>query len=133
MRTVLFVATVVGFALTAWGIVEAYRGAVRAVRNSESRMKRRDELQAEWEAAVAAVPRGSADFAETVQAVNVRYARLYKSEGLLAPSIENADRLYVHEVQHVLREAVEGARSNLLWAGVGLLISTVASAGALFV
>jgi hypothetical protein len=131
MRTVLLLATVVGFLLTAYGLIQAYRGALRQVGVSEERLNESKRLRAEWRAAMKAL--GPEKTRAEADEVNARYAAMFEARGLLAPSYDNAPFQAAYEARHALRQAVEGARANLLWAGLGLVISTVASACSLYI
>ena len=131
MQTVLLVATVVGFLITAYGLIQAYRGAVRQVGVSDERLRESKRLFAEWRAETAALGR---QFTEAQsEEMNARYAALFEERGLLTPSFGNAPFQAAFEARHAVRQAVEGARANLLWAGLGLVILTTASAWSLYV
>jgi len=129
MRTVLLVATVVGFVMTAGGIVLAYRGALQEVARSKARVARAFELWDDWHAeSKLAKERG-----DDGNAVSAKYGALYEAEGITPPTWANGPFQGVMEAERIFSALVVGARANLIWAGVGLVISTAASAGSLFV
>lgn len=131
MRTVLLTATIVGFLITAAGLVQAYRGAVRQVGVSEERLSEAKRLYSEWQAEARALGK-RADAAKSAE-VNARYAAMFDAREMLPPNYENAPFQAGFEARHALQQAVKGARVDLLWAAFGLTLSTVASAWSLYI
>lgn len=64
--------------------------------------------------------------AEASAAIYEKYRLLYEQRGLIRPSNSNLAYLPAYEAQRVVGLTLDASRNNLLWAGVGLLISTAA-------
>lgn len=128
MRIALIVATVVGGTLIAYGILAAFFVAQRELDRADQRAQKAERLREGWRQ-----EHRAAGSAEEREAINLKYQRLYQEAELLAPSYDNVDRLSGFESRRLLRQVLESTRSNLLWAGLGVLISTAASTASLVI
>lgn len=130
MQIVLAIATVLGFALTAGNIIAAYVGARKQLATEDERIATAGRLFTEEMAELKAL---SERTAETSTALHAKYKALYESHGLVRPSYDNLADLSAYESRRLVGVLLTASRGNLIWAGVGLLISTVASVVSLFI
>lgn len=128
--------SIVGFVVTAGGIVAAYRSAKRALANEDRRVEMSERLQreehAEHEALRAEKLEKSVEDSEA-EAINARYESYYSEAGLVRPTLEALGHLAAYESKRLAVDVLVSTRGNLIWAGVGLLISTGASVWSLFI
>ncbi len=73
-----------------------------------------------------------AETTEDVQARHARWTSEYERYGLVRPTWENMVLLAAHESQRLLGLVLNSTRRDFLLAGFGLLVSTGASIGSLF-
>lgn len=130
-RTTLLIATVVGFVVTVAGLWAAYKAAAREHRESVARIGLMREISDREDAAQDAIPHGP-ERESQADAVRSEYDRQYALHGLLRPTYENIDTLALHETQRLLGMVLQETRRDFVIAGVGLLISTIASGASLF-
>lgn len=131
-RTVLLVATIVGFLVTAVGLVSAYRAAGREYRAAGERITLMRDLAEQERAEHANVAQGTPEQGALNSAIHVDFDAIYAGHGLVRPSYDNVVYLAQHESQRLLGMVLSETRRDFLIAGVGLLVSTVASAGSLY-
>lgn len=130
-RTILLVATIVGFLVTVGGLVAAYRASRREYKDAGKRITLMRELGEREQAAQAEVKSGP-DQGERSAALHAEYERIYTEHGLVRPSYDNIVYLAQHESQRLLGMVLNETRRDFVIAGIGLLVSTVASAGSLY-
>jgi uncharacterized membrane protein len=137
---VLFAATILGLALTVFGIVSAYFSAKREVALAharipliESLMQQEIDEKANFDRQQE--PREFGDFediltvpAHIAQASEARFA----AAGLTRPSLEKIELLSSFESVRILSIILHTAKGDLLTAGAGVVVSTMASLGSLF-
>lgn len=145
-RWVLFALTFVGAGITVWGLVSAYRGARREYEAAGKRLdmmtelgeaesaeseKAKDEEQRRVSAGVKDVVAFNAETAKSAAERHARWDVEYAKYDLLRPTYENLVYLATYEAKRLLGLVLNSTRRDFLWAGVGLVISTLASAGSL--
>ncbi|MGO4594018.1 hypothetical protein AB4Z18_09375 [Leifsonia sp. 2TAF2] len=123
--------TVVGFLLTAGNLVAAFLGVRRQVSVEETRI-RDSEALAEQESTEMAARTPAEITAEGSAAVHEKYRLLYEQRGLIRPNHGNLVYLPAYEAQRIVGLTLDASRDNLLWAGIGLLVSTAASVWSLW-
>ncbi|WP_431221310.1 hypothetical protein [Leifsonia xyli] len=148
MRAVLVIGTIVGFLFTAGGLVAAYVSARRQVKKERNRVGAIEKLTgdeiAEQRAAndEAQARRARGEFPSHVELSDwtrqlseervARYERQHAELGSTRASWASQPFLAAHESVRVAGLVLDSTRSALILAGVGLVISTAASVGSLF-
>ena len=134
-RTILLLATIAGFLITVWGLVSAYLAAVRENKAASDRIATAAQLSAAEDDERKLIEEKdieqserSALFLQLYQ----RYDVLYKDNDLVRPSYDNVVDLAMYESQRLLGMLLEETRRDFLIAGIGLLVSTLASVGSLY-
>lgn len=126
--SLLVLGEVVGFALTAFGLIRAYLGArddVRLAREKGDRTLALWEQEGKDHKAVDSLPREEREAAGL--ALIERYERLHEENGYPRPAGYGESHIPGREAAFVFEQALRSARPDLLLAGVGLLISTIVS------
>lgn len=129
VRWTLFSLTLIGSGLTIWGLVSAYFNARSEVSRAGDRIETGKKLAAQEQAAIEALT-----VIRTQQAtseIHSRFERKYAEHDLVRPSRAESPYLAAHETKRLVGLLLDSTRSNLVWAGVGLLISTLAAAASL--
>jgi hypothetical protein len=130
-RTILLVFTIFGFLVTVGGLVAAYRSARREYSDAADRITlMRDITKREQQSHAALEPGPDLDIRN--EAINQEYEQIYAKNDLVRPSYDNIVYLAQYESQRLLGMVLNGTRRDFLIAGVGLLVSTVASSGSLY-
>jgi len=70
--------------------------------------------------------------AEASAAIHEKYRLLYEQRGLIRPNNGNLAYLPAFEAQRIVGLTLDASRDNLIWAGVGLLVSTAAGVWSLW-
>jgi hypothetical protein len=122
----LAIAMVAGFLFTGGGIIAAYEGAKNQVANAETRIAESKALAA-FEKQSEPMP------GESPEDKNARSRTLYEERDLIRPESGNLQYLSAYEAHRLLGVLLAGARTNLLVAGYGLVISTIAGVWSLYV
>lgn len=146
LRVFLFVLTVGGAVVTIWGFVEGYRGARREYAEAQRRIDALERLSAlsraehepRMEAYRAALR--AADDRSAVEALhkglndqrNSAFDAVYRSHGLSRTTAGNLTFIAAYESRRLLGLVLDSTGRDFLIAGIGLVISTVASAWSLF-
>lgn len=115
--------TVVGFLLTAGNLLAAFLGVRRQVTVERTRISDSEALAAQERAEMDS--RAPAQItAEVSAAIHEKYRLLYEQRGLIRPNYGNLAYLPAYEAQRIVGLTLDASRDNLVWAGVGLLVST---------
>ena len=131
-QVILSTAFAVGFILTAWGLIGAFLASRRDLVLSEEMFKRDEVIQTEEIAeAEAGVVRGWS--IDEQRAIIDRYRARHDENGWPRPPGYSEVARSGAEAIYILRKLLVAARNNLILAGIGLLVSSVASIVALFV
>jgi hypothetical protein len=130
-RTILLALTIVGFLFTVAGLAAAYQGAKREHKAAGDRIVLLRELS-DREQAARAKAKDDADVNETYEALNEEYEGIYAEHDLVRPTYDNMVYLAQHESQRLLGMVLDETRRDFLVAGAGLLVSTIASVGSLY-
>lgn len=120
--------TLIGSGLTIWGLVSAYFNARREVSRAGDRIETGKRLAAEEQAAIDAL---SIRTEQSTSEIHARFERKYAEHGIVRPSRAESSYLAAHETKRLVGLLLDSTRSNLIWAGVGLVLSTIASAASL--
>ena len=121
-----------GFGVTVGGLVAAYVGARREYRDSEARVVLMQEL-AEAELADHPPPSSSGD-AEVLlfMGADDKWDAIYAQHGLTRPTYDNTVFLAAYESRRLLGLVLNSTKRDFLVAAGGLLVSTAASVGSLY-
>jgi len=117
--------TVIGFLLTAGNLLAAFVGVRRQVAVERTRIRDSEALATQERTEMDNRPPAEIT-AEASAAIYEKYRLLYEQRGLIRPSNSNLAYLPAYEAQRVVGLTLDASRDNLLWAGVGLLVSTAA-------
>lgn len=123
---VIVVLVIVGAGITIYGLAKAYIDARRQVSKEQGRIDRTQALMARERTALNSIPNDREHEAERNEA-QAMWNGLYAAEGLQRASWANLSQLSQFETLRLVRELLMGARTNLLIAGFGVLVSTAAS------
>lgn len=129
---ILSTAFAVGFILTAWGLIGAFLAARRDLVLSEEMFQRDESIQAE-EIVEAEAGIGRGWSLDEQREIIDRYRARHDANGWPRPSGYSEGARSGAEAIYILRKLLIAARNNLILAGIGLLVSSVASIVALFV
>ena len=132
MRWIVSALTVTGFSLTAGGLISAFFSARRRIAVEAGRVKEMRRLAAEEAAEMKARTPDEERSPLFSSAIHARYDGLYAESGLFRPSKGNLAHMPALEAQRLLRLVFQSSRLDLGWAGLGLLLSTVASVWSLW-
>ena len=124
--------TALGAGIAAFGLIGAYRSARKDYVRAGERIDKMKSLGAE-ERDENRNRQPEEITAELSQARHERFERLYAEIDVVRPSYDSLPYLAAYEAQRLLGIILESTRTNLLTAGVGLLLSTAASIASLFV
>ncbi|TFC83861.1 hypothetical protein E3T23_00940 [Cryobacterium cheniae] len=124
--------TVLGFILTAGGLIAAYLSAKRQPGLEEKRIEKSQELSKAYMAEIAELTRQQSDGAVGYM-INVRYHALYAENQLIRPTIESIEYLAAEDSKRLIEMILVSTRGNLIWAGVGLMLSSAASLWSVFI
>lgn len=138
-KTALFIATIVGGIVTAWGVIGGLFTARRELNAAEERIGTMQRLMAqESEESAAhrkehsdglyAAPWDMRQFLDAPEEVAAASEARFAEAGIVRPELSKIELLPMHESVRLLRIIFSSARGDLITAGVGLVISTAASA-----
>ncbi|MGJ0389039.1 hypothetical protein [Microbacterium sp. CGR1] len=133
-RTVLIIATVAGFLITLGGLVAAWVGARREYADAQTRIDTLERLSAEERDESNAVNDDPNHPLREVPS-EVRHARWeerFAEHGLLRISYSNMPFVAAYESRRLLGLVLSSTGRDFLVAAFGLLVSTAASVGSLF-
>ena len=130
---VVAVLIVVGFLLTAGNLVAAFLSVRKQVFKEEKRIVDSKALAEEEHAEMdARTPEQGADAAFSA-AIHEKYRIRYDERDLIRPNMGNLAYLSAYEAKRIVEMSLDSTRGNLIWAGVGLLVSTVAGVWSIWV
>lgn len=133
-RSWLVVATIAGFLITLGGLVAAWVSARREYRDAQRRADKLEELSAEEKAEGAAMsedpnhPRWSVPAEDR----HAEWAARFAAHDLIRPNLGNMAFIAAYESRRLLGLVLKSTGREFLVAAFGLLISTAASVGSLF-
>lgn len=131
-RTILVIATIAGFLVTVGGLVAAYLGARREYRDSKARVDKMQEL-AEAELADNPPPPSPGDAEVLIfMGADDKWDAIYAEHDLTRPTYDNTVFLAAYESRRLLGLVLNSTRRDFLVAAFGLLISTAASVGSIY-
>lgn len=132
-RTILLVLTIVGAGVTIYGLSAAYRSAKSEHAEAGRRLARLRELAAAEQVESERIgKRGDEETVVAHAALHAKYEGLFAAEGYTRPSYDTLPYLAQHESQHLLGRVLQETRRDFVIAGIGLVISTVASVWSLY-
>lgn len=131
LRTILVLATVLGFLITVIGLVAAWYNARKQYDEAKTRIDDLERL-GEQERAEAKAHQDAATREES-QARYDRWTLEYERHDLIRPTYSNLPYISAYESRRLLGLLLESTRRDFLVAAFGLLVSTAASVGSLFV
>ncbi|WP_166873881.1 hypothetical protein [Salinibacterium sp. ZJ450] len=132
VRVALAIGLAAGFLITVGGLIGAYRSARQQLQRAGGLPGATERLQQEEDEELARVAAGPSYPAE-VQAIYARYKQRHIREtGLPRPAGFGEAHTAGHEATLVFGALLDSSQKNLIVAGTGLLISTTASIGSLF-
>jgi len=137
MREILLVATLLGAALTVYGLL---RALIEARVEADKATKRIDVMRAlseeERRAHQAVNARNDADHSVDMSSENERinqeFERRYAEHDLMRPSYNGLVYLAVFESQRLMSLVLKSSRRDFMVAIIGVVISTFASAASLY-
>jgi hypothetical protein len=140
MTWALLVATVLGCALTVLGLVNAYRSAKNQLDVATERLRRTEELMEVEDKELKDFQAKTGDWMNLESPsefyfnpeIGARSEARFQAAGLDRP-VSNLETLPLLEMRRFLGEVFAKSRNDLLTAGLGLIVSTAASAVSLFV
>lgn len=130
LRTWLVILTVAGFVITVGGLVAAWIGARREYDDASRRIDKMEELS-RGERADQPENRRS-ETTEEATARHERWTAEYAKHGLTRPTYDNMVFLAAYESRRLLGLVLKSTGRDFLVAAFGLLVSTGASVGSLF-
>lgn len=130
LRTWLVILTVAGFVITVGGLVAAWIGARREYEDASRRVDKMEEL-GEAERADQAENRRS-ETTEEAEARRAKWNAAYAQHDLTRPTYDNMVFLAAYESRRLLGLVLKSTGRDFLVAAFGLLVSTGASVGSLF-
>jgi hypothetical protein len=116
---------VVGFLLTAANLVAAFDSVRKQVSAEEKRIADSKALAQQERDEDLARPKERVT-EESSTALHEKYIQLYKARGLIRPQMDNLAYLAAYEAKRIVGLTLDSTRDNLIWAGIGLMVSTVA-------
>jgi hypothetical protein len=122
------VLTIGGAAITIAGLVGAFKSAQHEVRRAGERIDIGKQLAVEEQEAINAL---SIRAPNNTAQVHSDFEKRYAEHDIVRPSRSETPYLAAHETKRLAGLLLESTRSNLIWAGVGLVLSTLASCLAL--
>lgn len=134
VRIGLAVLTVLGFALTVWGLKRAWDGARDNLHEARERARRTEDLGAAEDretAALDALPRSERTPGDA-EALIEKYRRLHDENGYRRPAGYGESHVPGGEAAFVFESLLDSTRGDLILAAVGLTVSTLASVLSLF-
>jgi len=142
-RTLLLILTILGALATVWGVVGGYYAAKREVRKAEERndkmrtlldqeSEHRVRFQAERGMDLIPIPADFREFLDAPPEVAGPSEERFAEAGLTRPTLSRIELLSMQESVRLLRIILDSARGNLITAGLGLVLATVASAWSLY-
>lgn len=132
LRTWLVIATIAGFAITVGGLVAAYIGARREYIDAAKRVDKMEELAKAELADHPPPPEALDDASLLFFGADEKWDAIYAEHDLTRPTYENTVYLAAFESRRLLGLVLNSTRRDFLVAAFGLLISTAASVGSLF-
>jgi hypothetical protein len=123
LRAGLVVLTLIGFALTTGGLVDAARGARKALQHEKWRIRKFDVLEAAYDADVERLSSSGEDHDDFF----ARWDAEYKRYGLTRPTNANLTLVPLVEAERVVSVVLGSAFRGSLVAAAGLVLGTVAS------
>lgn len=133
-RSWLVVATIAGFLITLGGLTAAWIGARREYKDAQTRIDWLEKLSAEEKAEGAAMtadpthPRWQVPGEER----NAEWAVKFAEHDLIRPNYGNLAFIAAYESRRLLGLVLSSTGRDFLVAAFGLLVSTAASVGSLF-
>lgn len=124
LRTWLVIATIVGFLITIGGLVAAWFSARREYNDAEVRIDNLERLNREERTE----ERGD----EPAEERHARWTAEYQEHDLIRPTRDNVPYIAAYESRRLLGLVLKSTRRDFLVAAFGLLVSTAASVGSLF-
>lgn len=131
LRTVLVLATVLGFVITILGLVAAWYSARKEFDHAQARIDKMEEL-AKAELEDNPPPPGDRSSMILFMGRDEKWDAIYAQNGLTRPTYDNTVFLAAYESRRLLCLVLNSTRRDFLIAVGGLLISTAASVGSLF-
>ncbi|WP_426520994.1 hypothetical protein ACPPVQ_09680 [Diaminobutyricibacter sp. McL0618] len=123
---------VVGFLLTAGNLLGAFVSVRKQVSTEEQRISDSKALSEDERADMAARTAEQERDVEHSGAIQEKYNTLYDQRGLIRPSYDNLVYLSAYESKRIVGLTLDSTRDNLIWAGVGLFVSTIAGVWSLW-
>ncbi|MCJ1710367.1 hypothetical protein MT344_04110 [Clavibacter michiganensis subsp. phaseoli] len=123
LRTILVILTLLGFALTAGGLLEAALGARRTLKQEEGRVAKLKELDDAEEAERKTLP----EDAEGAEAFYAKWTAEYAKHGLTRSSMGNMTDIPFIESARVVGLVLGSTVRGAWTAAAGLVVSTGAS------
>jgi len=123
--SLLAIATILGAALSIYGLVAAYFDAARELRSAEARVAVATRLLES-----AQDYQSSSDLSR--EEFDAEQNREYEAHSIEKPTYGNMPYLALIETRRLLSLLFAATRGNLITAGIGLIVSTLASVGSLF-
>lgn len=138
MRTILLIATLLGAALTVYGLiralVEARKEATAAERRVQVMKELADEEKQEHEAVARRREAGDDfDMGAENERINQAFTEKYAEHDIIRPSMGNVAHLAAYESRRLLSLVLGSTRRDFTVAIVGVVVSTAASAASLYV
>lgn len=132
LRTLLVLLTVLGFLITVGGLIAAWVGARREYDDAQTRVDKMEGLaKAELED-VPPPPGGPDRLLIPIMGADDRWDAIYAENGLTRPTYNNTVFLAAYESRRLLGLVLNSTGRDFLIAAFGLLVSTGASVGSLF-
>lgn len=128
-RTLLVIATIAGFVITVGGLVAVWLSARREFKDASRRVDKMEEL---GKAELADNPPPEDANMIALIGPDEKWDAIYAKYGLTRPTYDNMVFLAAYESRRLLGLVLNSTRRDFLIAAFGLLISTAASVGSLF-
>lgn len=129
LRAWLVILTVVGFLITIGGLIAAWVGARREYRDAETRI---DNLERLGEAERADGRENRSDTEAQSKARHEKWDAEYAKHDLIRVTYDNLPYIAAYESRRLLGLVLNSTGRDFLVAAFGLLVSTGASVGSLF-
>lgn len=130
-RAVFLIATIAGSLVTIYGLIAAYLAAKSESDDAAERVRKMKQLRGlEDRLRVEAEVNGT--IGDRHEALIRQSKERYEAAGLIRPDYDNTVYLAAYESERLLGRVLTETKRDFIIAGVGLVISTFASAGSLF-
>lgn len=135
VRLALSLLAALGLLATIWGLVSAYVKTRRDLDMRRRRFQRHDELLRQNVAELKNRPAGlsAKDWRVAQESIGARYEALRAAESLPSLQMIDLDPTGQLAAIDVLSESLKAVRANLLWAGLGAVVATLAGVAALWI